>query len=149
MKESVLQAAVVMAVNEVMGNKDYAMATIKRNLQVVIGGEKSERIAEVDRLIQEKQEALLKAGTDDDKVNAIGEEIVALRDEKQELMSDNAKIKGLKDRVEELDAFIDRQPTIITEYSEDLVRRLIEAIIVYDDRLVVKFKSGIAVDIDA
>ena len=149
MKESVLQAAVVMAVNEVMGNKDYAMATIKRNLQVVIGGEKSERIAEVDRLIHEKQEALLKAGTDDDKVSAIGEEIVALRDEKQELMSDNAKIKGLKDRVEELDAFIDRQPTIITEYSEDLVRRLIEAIIVYDDRLVVKFKSGIAVDIDA
>ena len=100
-------------------------------------------------MIHEKQEALLKAGTDDDKVSAIGEEIVALRDEKQELMSDNAKIKGLKDRVEELDAFIDRQPTIITEYSEDLVRRLIEAIIVYDDRLVVKFKSGIAVDIDA
>ena len=64
-------------------------------------------------------------------MTAIGEEIVALRNEKQELMSDNAKIKGLKDRV------------------EDLVRRLIETITVYDDRLVVKFKSGIAVDVDA
>lgn len=148
-KESVLHAAVVMAVNEVMSDKELTMAMVKRNLEIVIGGEKSERIADVDRLLQQKQQELLKAGADEEKVEQVGKEIVALQEERQELMAENAQIKGMKNRVDDLDDFIDRQPAMITEYSEDLVRRLIEMIIVYDDRLTVKFKSGVTVDIDA
>ena len=82
-------------------------------------------------------------------VERIGKEIVALQEERQELMAENAQIKGMKNRVDDLDSFIDMQSAMITEYSEDLVRRLIETITVYDDRLTVKFKSGVTVDIDA
>lgn len=37
---------------------------------------------------------------------------------------------------------------IITEYSESLVRRMIEKITVYDDHFVVEFKSGIEITIN-
>lgn len=35
----------------------------------------------------------------------------------------------------------------ITEYDEQLVRRLIEKITVYDEKVIVEFKSGTSVDI--
>ena len=37
----------------------------------------------------------------------------------------------------------------VTEYSDALVRRLIERITVYDEMLVVEFKSGLEIEVDA
>ena len=38
---------------------------------------------------------------------------------------------------------------VVTEYSETLVRRLIEKITVYDEMLVVEFKSGLQIEVQA
>jgi len=46
-----------------------------------------------------------------------------------------------------MDAFLREQPTSITEYDEQLVRRLIEKVTVYEDKFTVEFKSGLSVDI--
>lgn len=43
---------------------------------------------------------------------------------------------------------LDKQVREITKYSESLVRRLIEKITVYDEKLVVEFKSGFAIEVD-
>lgn len=42
----------------------------------------------------------------------------------------------------------EEQSTAVTEYSEALVRRLIEKIVVYDEKLVVEFKSGLSQEVD-
>ena len=39
-----------------------------------------------------------------------------------------------------------RKSTAITEYDEQLVRRLIEKVTVYEDKFTVEFKSGVTVD---
>ena len=39
--------------------------------------------------------------------------------------------------------------TIVKEYDEGLVRRLIESITIYDDHIMVTFKSGIKIDVTA
>ena len=44
---------------------------------------------------------------------------------------------------------LDKQTEVITEYLDTLVRRLIEKITVYDEALVVKFKSGLEITVDA
>ena len=44
--------------------------------------------------------------------------------------------------------FLDSQPTEVLEYDEQLVRRLIEKVTVYDERFEVEFKSGMTVDVD-
>ena len=55
---------------------------------------------------------------------------------------------AMKQRLEELEAFLDEQQEPVTDYDEGLVRRLIERITVYDDHFTVEFKSGIEVDVD-
>ena len=46
---------------------------------------------------------------------------------------------GIKDKVAEVDKVIwDKQTEAITEYSEQLARRLVEKITVYDEKLVVE-----------
>jgi hypothetical protein len=37
----------------------------------------------------------------------------------------------------------------VTEYSEPLARRLIEKITVYDEKLLIEFKSGLTVEVEA
>jgi len=36
----------------------------------------------------------------------------------------------------------------LEEYDEILVRRLIEKVMVFDDKLVIEFKSGVEIDIE-
>ena len=46
--------------------------------------------------------------------------------------------------------FIERDwESSITEYSEPLARRLIEKVTVFDEKLVVEFKSGLQIDVEA
>ena len=59
------------------------------------------------------------------------------------------KQQELQERLEDLDNFIDEQTEAITEYSEALVRRLIEKITVYAEKLVVEFKSGLQIVVEA
>lgn len=79
-------------------------------------------------------------------IDSIGSEIIDLREEHQELMTTAAK---QQERLEDLDNFLDEQTEAITEYSEALVRRLIEKITVYDEKLVVEFKSGLQIEVEA
>ncbi len=41
--------------------------------------------------------------------------------------------------------FLRKQPTVIKEYDEKLVRRLIDKVTVYEDRFEVMFRSGVSV----
>ena len=50
-------------------------------------------------------------------------------------------------RIAEMREFLDSQPTEVLEYDEQLVRRLLEKVTVYDERFEVEFKSGMTVDV--
>lgn len=56
--------------------------------------------------------------------------------------------QGLKQRIAEMREFLETQPAEILEYDELLVRRLIEKVTVYDERVEVEFKSGTKVDVE-
>lgn len=46
-------------------------------------------------------------------------------------------------RINDMFSFLEEQTRAITEYSDTLVRRLIEKITIYDNKAVVEFKSGL------
>ena len=48
----------------------------------------------------------------------------------------------------ELEEFLDSQQLEIERYDEELVRKLLEKIVVYEEKLKVIFKSGIEIDIN-
>ncbi len=66
---------------------------------------------------------------------------------KQSAMVDSAEREGLKLRIDEIRQFLDEQTESITEYDEQLTRRLIEKITVYEDHFTAEFKSGTSVEI--
>lgn len=46
-------------------------------------------------------------------------------------------------RINDMFSFLEEQTRAITEYSDTLVRRLIEKITIHDNKAVVEFKSGL------
>lgn len=53
-----------------------------------------------------------------------------------------------KKRIQELQRFIKSQPTAVTKFDECLAKNLLSQIIVHDDFLEFKFKSGVTVSIE-
>ena len=51
-------------------------------------------------------------------------------------------------RIKELQDFIGSQQSEITEFDESLVRKLIQQIIIYQDRAMIEFKSGLQITIN-
>ena len=144
-QESELQAAVVWAINLALGNRDSMIAALQENVETVIRQEDESSVEGIESKLEGLQKELLKWANSKKDYNGIAEEIYRLRDLKQNALVASAEREGLKKRIA---ARISGQPTEVLEYDEQLVRRLIEKITVYDERFEVEFKSGMAVDVE-
>lgn len=147
--EEDLQNAVVTAVNDAWARRDMVIPALQENIRSVLCEDTGNLLEEVDLEIKEKQEELLSAGKDQAKIDEIGDAIIELREKRQEILTSAARNVERQERIDTLTSFLEEQSTAVTEYSEVLVRRLIEKIVVYDEKLVVEFKSGLSVDVDA
>jgi site-specific DNA recombinase len=146
--EETLQAAVVIAVNDAWSKRDAIIPKLRENIRSVLEEDSNAKLEEIDEAIRQKQTELLEAGRQQDKIDEIGDVIIQLREDRQQVMTTAAMRKDVKDRIDALSAFLDEQTEAITEYSDALVRRLIERIIVYDEMLVVEFKSGLEIQVE-
>ena len=107
----------------------------------------SPRVTEIDERLEVLQKELLKKANAKQGFEELADEIDALREEKQDLLVEEANRAGMKQRMDELEAFLAEQTTEVTEYDEGLVRQLIEKITVYDDHLAFEFKSGLETEV--
>jgi len=148
-KEEDLQSAVVAAVNEIYSCKDRVIPALTENVRSVIDGGTAEKIAEIDRLIKEKQTELLANERDAVKADEIGNDIITLREEKQKLLTEGALEQDRIERFEDMKKFLDEQNDFLSEYSDALTRRLIEKVTVYDEKMAVLFRSGLEIEIAA
>ena len=144
-----MHAAVVTAINDAWSQKDNILPVLQENIREVLESDTEERLAAVDVAIREKQAELLDAGKDQDRIDEIGDAIISLRERRQDILTEAAKNTELKERVDDLASFLDEQTEALTEYSETLVRRLIERITICDEKLIVEFKSCLEIDVDA
>ncbi len=96
--------------------------------------------------VTEKKELLKKANAKQG-FEELADEIDALREEKQALLLEDANRAAMKQRLDELEAFLTEQQEPVTDYDEGLVRRLIERITVFDDRLGFEFKCGFETEV--
>ena len=145
--EKDLHAAVIEAINQVIAEKDEFLPGMKEALEKALGKNNSSQIAEIDSSLEALQKDLLKKANAQMGIDKLGEEIDALREEKQRLLLEDANRAGMQQQIKELEAFLDKQQTKVTEYDEALVRKLIERITVYDDRLVFEFKTGFETEV--
>lgn len=108
-REEVLQAAVVTAVNDAWSRKDAILPELRENIRSVLEEDTDAQLSDIDEAIRQKQTELLDAGKDQAKIDEIGDAIMHLREERQQVMTTEAMRKDVQDRVEDLSAFLDEQ----------------------------------------
>lgn len=137
----------VTAINQALCDKDHFLITLQKNIEAVILNENTHTLTAIDKRLAELQTELLKLASSKADYEKVGDEIYRLREEKQKAQVENLGRDELQKRITDMRTFLQEQPTALTEYDEALVRRLIEKVIVYEDKFTVEFKSVLTVDV--
>jgi site-specific DNA recombinase len=146
--ESTIEQVLVTAINQALCEKDSFLITLRDNIAIVISRESDKDLADIDKRLEELQTELLKLATSNADYENVGDEIHRLRDKKQKLQLENANRDELKKRMAEMSTFLKKQSTALSKYDEQLVRRLIEKVTVFEDKFTVEFKSGLTMDVN-
>lgn len=138
----------VKAIQEVLGEKEGFLSVLEGNIREVLESESGEQIAEIDRKLKELQQELLRLANGKKEYGNVADEIHKLREQRQDVLIQDAERDGRRQRIEEMRAFLEKQANEPLGYDEQLVRRLVEKITVYENRLTVEFKSGFEIDVE-
>ena len=146
--ETDLQNAVVKAINLVLGDKDRMIQVLQENIETVISQEGESSVDDIDARLEELQKELLKRASGNVDYKDIADEIYQLREFKQKTLGECAEREGLKQRIAEMTEFLNGQVVGVEVYDDQLVRRLVEKVIVYEGRVEVEFRSGVEIGLD-
>ena len=148
-KEEVLQGAVLTAVNDAYARRNIVTVLLKQNIESTVFGDLEDRLATADKKLSELQTQMIAVSGDEAAVEAIGEQIDGLRAEHQGILAEAAERTDLQERMNDMIYFLDEMPTMLTEYSDAITRRLVEKIMIYDEKIVVELKSGLQMEVEA
>ena len=93
------------------------------------------------------QEGLLKVANAKKDYTDLASQVEDLRNEKEKILLSIAEEKNVQSRLKELEEFLENHELEIERYDEDLVRKLVDKVVVYDEELKIVFKSGVEVEI--
>lgn len=145
--EEDLQMATVAAFNIIYSNRNSMMKVLRKNITEVIDSPEN-TLNEVEIKLEKLQRELLKKANSKQNYDELVQEIMDLREKKQNVMVESAEKNGFKKRISELEEFLQEFEFELTEYDEQLVRSYIQKITVYDERYEVEFKAGFELDIE-
>lgn len=123
------------------------MTKLKENIEHVLLEEDTATIDSIDAKLEELQQELIKMAGARQDYEDLAYEIDNLREQRLNAMTEKAEREGLKMRINEMQEFLENQTDRISEYDEQLVRKMIEKITIYDDKFVIEFKSGTSLDV--
>ena len=98
----------------------------------------------LEKRLSELQQEVLQKTKAGENIDDLKRKIDRLQERKYVLRMEAARKEAVRRRIQEMETYLDGP---VTEYSEMLVRKLIERIMVYDDRCDVEFKSGIVIEV--
>ena len=145
--EADLHAAVVAAVNEVHAHQDAYLPQLRINIEKALSLNNSGPVGELDGKIAALEQESLKKTRAMQECDDLGKEVVRLREEKYQLMLEDASKESQRQKIVELETVLAGINGKVEEYDDALVRKLIERITVHDEKFVVEFKSGIEIDV--
>ena len=140
--------ATVRAINKALQCSDSMLGILKENLNAVINSETEEKLTEINDKLTDRQQELLNATRKMKPQDDIADAIDGLRDQKQKVLIEKAEQDGQKLRIQEMTDFLSGMDQKLIEYDEQMVRKYIERITVYDTYYEVAFKAGIKVEIE-
>lgn len=89
-----------------------------------------------DKELADLQAQMIAVSGDDAMVDALGEQIDGLRAERQSILTEAADRSDLQELMNDMIRFLNEMPTMLTEYNDAITRRLMEKIMIYDEKIV-------------
>jgi len=145
--EEELQLTVIESINKLLSFTEEDKEVLFRNIEEVISVDNSEEIIEINKQLRDKQKKLIKLSQEKKDYTEIAYEIDELREVRQKIQIATAEKENIKKKIHEIRSFLQNTETEIIEFDEALVRKYINEVLIYDDRYLVKFKSGIEISI--
>lgn len=145
--EEDLHAAVAEAFNQVLGGGESMIKALRENIESVVCESNEQAIANIDKEMEEKQMELISYANSGKDYEVLVEEIQELCERKQAILTDEAETRGEKERIAEMMEFIENHADQSLGYDEELVRLLVEKVTIFENNVVVKFKSGIELEV--
>lgn len=145
--ELLLQKVIVKAFNKILSERTVFLKQLQENIAKAVVSADTLSPAGIQTRLEDLQKELIKKANNKQDYDAIADEIFRLRDQKEQSEADSHHRKETLNRIKELQGFIARQQTDITECDDTLVKKLIDKITVFRDHFTVEFKSGIRTDI--
>ena len=142
-----LQEATVKAINQLLQCSQSLLDILKENIEVALVDDNTGELEKLNAILAQKQKELVRIAHAKKDYTVLADEIAILRDKKQEILVQRAETEGVKKRISELSEFLQNTDTELTEYDEQMVRKYIEQIKVYDEKLTVCFKAKVEIDI--
>lgn len=146
-KEGDLYDAVITAINKLLAGGDNMIRTLQENIHAIIGDTTEYKISEINTLLEEKQKEVIKLANKGQDYEHLADEIDKLREDRQSLLVEDSSLSGENERINELIGFIRRNKYRSLLYDDNLVRKLIQNITVYEEHFVISFKSGIEIEV--
>ena len=156
LKEEVLNEAVMTAINSVVENRGNFVGAFRENVIQVIGSYSTKNVpTEYDELITKLQGEMLALIEEnarqgvvtedfDEKYKRISEQINVLKQKKLEMVREQKMAENFQQRLDDMDACLKKTTCQISDFDNDLVRRLLQSIkAVKGDLIELQFKSGI------
>ena len=143
-----MQEVTVKAFDRILTDSDGFIRQMQENIAKAITTADTMSPDGIQARLDELQKELIKKANSKQDYDAIADEIFTLREQKSQAEADARSREERQKRMKELQDFIRKQQTDITEFDESLVRKLIGQITVYDDHFTVRFKSGLEIDIN-
>lgn len=147
-KEEELQEVVVKAMNMTLKTSEETYVKLMKNIEEVIAGNNTKEIETIDEVIACKQQELLEQVRAKKDYTDIANEVEMLKGKKHKMLVKKALDEDTKRRIKDMEEFLKSQSREITEYDEELVRKYIKQIKIYDDKFEITFKSGIEINIE-
>lgn len=144
--EETLQTAVVKTINELLANKEPFLQALQKNVATILNEENDNATNDIDSKLEELQQQLLIQAKSKNDYEDVADEIYRLRELKQNALVENAEREGKRQRIAEINDFLNEQSCQLEEYDEQLVRRLIEKVTVFDEKMTIEFKSGVTIE---
>lgn len=145
--EEDLKQAVVDGINKVFADESRIKEVLNTSIRKLLKVDNIAEVETIDSQMQVLQQQLLEKSNRNQEVTDIVEQIIQLKEQKQNILLGKAVNDNSKERMDEMIEFIDLNGHDGLDYDEVLVRRLIEQVIIYDDCINIKFKSGIEIEV--
>ena len=145
--EKDLHQGILQAINETLIDRDIFLQQLTDNINSVLTDVLTEQLVVLDKQLKDLESEIISVAIGGQGYDELASQIFSLRDERDAVAKQIAANTNLQQRVDEMEAFV-KEHDVITEYSEVLVRRLIEKVTIFKKNIVVDFKSSVSMAVE-